>query len=127
MLSASVSLKDADAHEILNRDLKRYEMGKYKIAVGQTNYVNLADVQLILPEFKVNMEKEQQDKKLDLLIMVFTHVLAEGSLLLFYGPLSYVIKDIVEINFDDNSGYDKDIISRKQQLIPKLSMYLKSM
>lgn len=127
MLSASVSLTDALPSELLNRDLKHYEMGKYKIAVGQTNYVNMADVQLILPEFKENMEKEQQDRKLDLLVMVFTHVLAEGSLLLFYGPLSYVMKDIVEINFDDNSGYDKDIISRKQQLIPKLSMYVKSL
>ncbi|NLC96268.1 MAG: putative manganese-dependent inorganic diphosphatase [Erysipelotrichaceae bacterium] len=127
MLSASVSLKDANPHELLNRDLKHYEMGKYKVAVGQTNYVNMSDVQLILPEFKENMEKEQKSKKLDLLIMVFTHVLAEGSLLLFYGPLAYTMKDIVEINFDDNSGYDKDIISRKQQLIPRLTMYLKSL
>jgi manganese-dependent inorganic pyrophosphatase len=127
MLSASVSLTDASPTEILNRDLKHYEMGKYKIAVGQTNYVNMADVQLILPEFKKNMEKEQEDMKLDLLVMAFTHVLAEGSMLLFYGPLSYVIRDLVEVKFDDNSGYDKDIISRKQQLIPKLSNAIKNL
>lgn len=65
--------------------------------------------------------------KLDLLVMAFTHVLAEGSMLLFYGPLSYVMKDLVEVKFDDNSGYDKDIISRKQQLIPKLSNAIKNL
>lgn len=127
MLSASVSLTDASPTEILNRDLKHYEMGKYKIAVGQTNYVNMADVQLILPEFKENMEKEQEDMKLDLLVMAFTHVLAEGSMLLFYGPLSYVMKDLVEVKFDEHSGYDKEIISRKQQLIPKLSNAIKNL
>ena len=127
MLNASVSLTDASPTEILNRDLKHYEMGKYKIAVGQTNYVNMADVQLILPEFKENMEKEQEDMKLDLLVMAFTHVLAEGSMLLFYGPLSYVMKDLVEVKFDEHSGYDKEIISRKQQLIPKLSNAIKNL
>ncbi|MCI6272180.1 MAG: putative manganese-dependent inorganic diphosphatase [Erysipelotrichaceae bacterium] len=125
MLSASVSLLERSPHELLNRDLKHYEMGEYSIAVAQTNYVNMADVQQILPEFKKNMEKEQADKKVDLLVMLFTHVLAEGSLVLFYGPLSHVMKDLIEQKFDENSGYDQNIISRKQQLIPKLSMAIK--
>lgn len=125
MLSASVSLKELTPHELLNRDLKNYEMGKYNIAVAQTNYVNMADVQQILPEFKKNMEKEQVDKKVDLLVMVFTHVLAEGSLILFYGPLSEIMSETIEQKFDEHSGYDKNIISRKQQLIPRLSMQIK--
>ncbi len=125
MLSASVSLLERSPHELLNRDLKNYEMGKYSIAVAQTNYVNMADVQQILPEFKKNMEIEQVEKKVDLLVMLFTNVLAEGSLVLFYGPLSYVMSDLIEQKFDDHSGYDPNIISRKQQLIPKLSMMIK--
>ena len=40
MLSASVALKESTPTQILNRDLKTYDMGKYKIAIGQTNYKN---------------------------------------------------------------------------------------
>jgi manganese-dependent inorganic pyrophosphatase len=126
MLGASVALKDSTPHEILNRDLKYYEIGKHKIAIGQTNYNHIEDVQKLLPEFRANMEQEQVQKNLDLLVMLFTDVMGEGSQLVFYGPLSYVMKDIVETIFDEHSGFDPNIISRKQQMMPKLSALIKN-
>ena len=45
----------------------------------------------------------------------------------YSGPLSYVMNEIIDTKFDDNSGYDHEIISRKQQLMPKLSIILKQM
>lgn len=127
MLGASVSLKDSSMHEILNRDLKNYTIGKYNLAVGQTNYSHMEDVQKILPEFKENLLKEQEEKKLDLLVMLFTDVMGEGSLFVYYGALSGVLGDFIETNFDDHSGFDPHIISRKQQLIPELGEILESM
>ncbi|MBQ9152632.1 MAG: putative manganese-dependent inorganic diphosphatase [Solobacterium sp.] len=127
MLGSSVSLKTSTPHEILNRDLKSFEINKYRFAIGQTNYSHLEDVQAILPAFRENMEKEQTENKLDLMVMLFTHVLGEGSLFVFYGPLSYVISDLIETKFDDHSGFDPKIISRKQQLMPYLSKTIKEL
>ncbi|MBQ7992300.1 MAG: putative manganese-dependent inorganic diphosphatase [Solobacterium sp.] len=127
MLGASVALKDSSPHEILNRDLKNYEIGKYKFAIGQTNYGRIEEVQSILPEFKANMEKEQAAGKLDLMVMLFTDVMGEGSQFIFYGPLSEIMKDVIETQFDDHSGFDPKIISRKQQLMPKLSELIKNL
>ncbi len=127
MLSASVALKDATASQILNRDLKSYDIGKYHLGIGQTNYHNIEDLQAILPEFRKNLEKELQEKKLDLLVMMFTHVMAEGTMFVYAGPLSYIMSNLITTQFDDTSGYDHDIISRKQQLMPKLSSILKNM
>ena len=127
MLGASVALHASTPHEILNRDLKNYEIGKYRFAIGQTNYGHIEEVQKILPEFKANMEKEQDANKLDLLVMLFTDVMGEGSQFIFYGPLSYIMKDVVETVFDDHSGFDPKIISRKQQLMPKLSELIKNL
>ena len=126
MLGASVALKDSTPHEILTRDLKTYEIGAYKLSIGQTNYSHMEEVQKILPAFKENLEKEQAEGKLDLLVMLFTDVMGEGSLFVFDGPLSYVLSDIIETKFDDHSGFDPHIISRKQQLMPKLSAILKN-
>ncbi|MBP3398584.1 MAG: putative manganese-dependent inorganic diphosphatase [Erysipelotrichaceae bacterium] len=127
MLSASVALKDATPTQILNRDLKTYEIGKYKIGIGQTNYRNMEDIQSILPVFKENMTLERRAKEYDLLIMMFTHVMAEGTMFVFSGKLSHVMQDIMKTSFNDRSGYDPDIISRKQQLVPMLSEILKKM
>ena len=121
MLGASVSLADASPHEILNRDLKSYQIGKYRFAIGQTNYSRMEEVQKILPAFKENLQKEQAENKLDLLVMLFTDVMGEGSLFVYDGPLSYVISDLLETKFDEHSGFDSRIISRKQQLMPMIS------
>ncbi len=126
MLGASVSLKESTMGEILNRDLKTYEVGNYKFAIGQTNYSHMEEVQKILPEFKENLKAEQEKMKLDLLVMLFTDVMGEGSLFVFYGPLSNVIYDMIETKFDEHSGFDPNIISRKQQMMPKLSALIKA-
>lgn len=125
MLGASVSLRDSSMHDILNRDLKSYEVGNYRFAIGQTNYSRMEEVQKILPEFKETMKAEQEKMKLDLLVMLFTDVMGDGSLFVFYGPLSNVIHDMIETTFDDHSGFDSKIISRKQQMMPKLSARIK--
>lgn len=127
MLSASVALKDATPSQILNRDLKNYEIGKYRIAIGQTNYRNVEDIQKLIPSFKETLQKEQEEKDIDLMIMMFTHVMAEGTMFVFSGPLSYIMEELIATMFDTTSGYDHDIISRKQQLVPRLSNLLKNM
>ncbi len=120
MLSASIALIDSTPTLILNRDLKKYEIDNKSIAIGQTNYYNFEDLQSILPEFRSNLEKECKTANHDLLIMVFTHVAAEGSMFVYSGELSYIMEDVIETTFDSNSGYDRSIISRKQQLVPKV-------
>lgn len=127
MLGASVALRDSTPHEILNRDLKNYEINKYRFAIGQTNYSHIEEVQKILPEFKANMEKEQAENKLDLMVMLFTDVMGEGSQFVFYGPLSRIMPEVIETVFDEHSGFDPKIISRKQQMMPKLSEIIKNL
>lgn len=126
MLGASVSLKDASMTEILNRDLKNYTIGNFTFAIGQTNYSRMEEVQMILPAFKENMQKEQEEKRLDLMVMLFTDVMGEGSYFVWYGPMGSVISTIIQTQFDEHSGYDQRIISRKQQLMPMLSEALKN-
>jgi len=127
MLGASVALSDASMHDILVRDLKVYQVGKYRMGIGQTNYSHMEEVQKILPEFRVNLEQETDQRKLDLMVMLFTDVMGEGSLFVYYGPLSYVFDSVLETKIDDHSGFDPNIISRKQQLIPSLTKIIKNL
>ena len=127
LLGASADIKDADLSVILRRDLKEYEIGKYKIAVGQTNYKNIEDIQTIKEEFRCLLIDEQENRGYDLIIMMFTDVTAQGTFFEFEGSLSYIMDDIISTIFNDKSGFDKEIISRKQQLIPKMGEIIKEL
>ena len=87
----------------------------------------MEEIQKLLPEFRENLRKEQEAGGYDLLVMLFTDVMGEGSMFVYEGPLSYVFNDILETVFDEHSGYDTKIISRKQQLMPKLSEIIKAL
>ncbi len=126
MLNASVALKDTDFSKIINRDLKTYSIGKYKVGISQTNYSNIEDIQLILKDFKEELVSQQEDGGYDLLIMMFTHVMAEGTMFVYSGPLSYIMADVVKTVTEDDTGFDSDLISRKQQVMPKISSILES-
>jgi len=124
LLSASVNLNNADINELIKRDLKQYTFNGYKVAIGQTNYYNISDVQKRVEEVKKAIIEYQTSKKLDLLVMLFTSVKADGSYFVFSGLKSNAIIEIIENKFDEHTGYDSEILSRKQQLVPKLSKIL---
>jgi len=126
MLGASVALKDSTPEEILNRDVKSYSIGKYNFSIGQTNYSRPEEVQQIIPEIKEALEASQQKNRLDLSVMLFTDVMGGGSFFVYYGPLSYVMDDLIETKFDEHSGFDPTIISRKQQMMPRLSKIIET-
>lgn len=121
VLGASVSLKKATPDEILNRDLKNYEMNKLKIGIGQTNFEHMEEVQVLLPSFKEHIQKVAEEKGYDLLVMMFSNIMAEGSMFVCAGPKKDIVMDIIETEIDEMTGFDSQIISRKQQLMPKIS------
>jgi manganese-dependent inorganic pyrophosphatase len=59
--------------------------------------------------------------------MLFTDVMGEGSYFVYYGPLEGIMKDVIKTQFDQHSGFDPKIISRKQQLMPILSELIGNM
>ena len=124
LLSASVNLTNANIDELIQRDLKTYEINGNRLAIAQTNYNKMSDIQLRLNEFKEKLIEFQSANRLDLLIMMFTSVKADGTMFLFFGPKANVMLDIIETKFDSNSGFDSNILSRKQELVPKLSKAL---
>ena len=120
LLSSSVNLQDGDAKTLLMSDLKYYHHSNKQICVGQTNYHNIEDIYSRLKDFSEVMQEVLDNKGYDLIVMMFTHVLGEGTMFLYYGKLSSLMKEILETQFDEHTGYDTKIMSRKQQLMPTI-------
>ncbi len=126
LLNASVNLKNVDVIDMIQRDLKQYKISRYQVAVSQTNYSNIQDIQGRISEFREALSRYQEEKGYDLEVMMFTNVRGDGSLFLVAGHLKDVLFDIIETKFDEGSGFDSHIMSRKQQLIPSLSKRLEN-
>ena len=124
LLAASVNLKTEDFSKLMESDLKNYVFNNYKVAVGQTNYMDISQIQIKVNEYKQKIKDYQEKNRYDLLIMMFTSVKGDGTLFMYYGPKANVMSEIIEETMDENSGFDKKIISRKQQLVPILSKKL---
>lgn len=124
LLAASVNLKTEDFSKLMESDLKNYAFNNYKVAVGQTNYMDISQIQIKVNEYKQKIKDYQEKNRYDLLIMMFTSVKGDGTLFMYYGPKANVMSEIIEETMDENSGFDKKIISRKQQLVPILSKKL---
>ena len=86
--------------------------------------MEISQIQIHIDEYKKKISDYQINNKYDLLIMMFTSVKGDGTMFMFYGPKSEIMGEIIEETFDFNSGFDKKIISRKQQLVPILSKKL---
>lgn len=124
LISSSINLKDANVSELIVRDLKNYTFYDYSVAVAQTNYNRLEEVHERMADFKQALDQYQQSSGLDLLIMMFTNVNGDGSFFMFTGPKADVMSEVIDVIYDDCTGFDKDIISRKQQLVPVLDHIL---
>lgn len=124
MLYASISIRTAKPLDILQRDLKLYQFGRFKIGVGQTNYSEIEDIQARVNDYKEVLDDQIEREGLNLLVMMFTHVSGDGTMFVYTGDLSYIMPDIIQTVFDSHSGYDRTIMSRKQQLIPEISSKL---
>ena len=106
---------------------KTLMIDQYTSDVEPGNPELVEDIQTILPTFKEYLESVQNAKGYDLMIMMFSNIMAEGSMFVFSGPIKNIMKELIETQIDEMSGYDSVIISRKQQLVPKISELLKMM
>ncbi|MEG1639009.1 MAG: inorganic diphosphatase, partial [Erysipelotrichaceae bacterium] len=72
------------------------------------------------------IEKINNANKYDLLLMVFTNAEGKGSNLVFVGKKSWAIEEGFKDLIRDRMYFVDGIVSRKKQIIPRISGVLKS-
>ena len=67
------------------------------------------------------MERLKQDRKADMVLLMITDVLREGTELLFIGD-GEIIKQAMDLrDIGDNHVFIPGLVSRKKQLVPALT------
>jgi len=118
MFEAGTSLEGRSEREIFYGDFKEFKVGHFRIGISQVNIYNtrLGPMRSMLIKF---MERERSNKDYDILLLMLTDIIDEGSEILVVGN-----NELVERAFDvDVKGPSfrlPGVISRKKQVIPRL-------
>ena len=118
IFSAAVDNKSAE--EVLFADYKEFHIAGHGLAVSQLTSVDSSGVMGRKEEFLRLMGKTAKEKNFDLMILMLTDVLMEGTQILYVGD-DEAIRQAFNVTPRDNTAFLPKIMSRKKQVIPMLS------
>jgi len=118
IFSASVEHKTAE--EVLFTDYKEFHIAGHSLAVAQLTCVDSAAVLQRREELLKLMESHAKKKELDLVVLMLTDVLLEGTQILYVGD-DETIRQAFSVTPKDNTAFLPKVMSRKKQVIPMLS------
>lgn len=121
MFKAGTSLKDKTPEEIFYQDFKDFNLSKYKIGIGQVTTMDLSSIEKMKKPIIEYMKKVCKDKNYDLLVLLLTDIINEGSELIYVGSRKELISKAFNINSESSSIYLPGVVSRKTQVVPPLS------
>ena len=108
------------AAELLQTDYKLFHISGQNLGVGQITCADSATLLKRKPEFLDVMHNLKKTQELDIIILMLTDVLLEGSYLIFLGS-DEVMSQAFNVTPKDNEMFLPGVMSRKKQIIPMLT------
>ena len=108
------------AEELFKTDYKQFHISGQDIAVSQ---ITCGGAEIFSPrkeEFLEVMRREKEKNAYDLVVLMITDVLQEGSHLLYVGS-DDIIRQAFSVEPKDNHVFLPGVMSRKKQIIPMLT------
>lgn len=115
MLKKGADLSSKSTYEILNMDMKEFDINGKIFKIAQ---VNSFDVKELLSKKEMFLDEMNKENK-DTYIFAITDVLNENSYALVVGDIQYVEK-AYGVKIQDNEVFLEKFVSRKKQIVPPL-------
>lgn len=119
IFSASWS-DDKSAREMLFADFKDFHIAGHSLGIGQITCVNSDHILKRKDEFIAQMRETSRKNHYDLMLLMLTDVLLEGTQLLYLGD-EEDIRMAFSPDAKNNVVFLPKVMSRKKQIIPALS------
>ncbi len=107
--------------ELMFSDYKDFHIAGYSIGIGQVTTTDSNHILTRKKELIELMEKTAKEKSMDMMLLMITDVLKEGTALLFVGE-SDIIKQAFSVEPGKNEVFLEKVVSRKKQVVPALSL-----
>lgn len=124
LFSVGANLKNRSMNEIIEHDIKEYTLSNLRFRLGQVNIYNLDELKEIKPKLIQAMEKYCEDEKLDMLLMIFTSIEKNGSIMYLAGKEKWIVEEAYPSVLKDDDIFIEHVVSRKKQIIPRISVVI---
>ena len=114
---------DKTVEAMLKTDYKEFHIAGHDLAVSQITCMDSDRLMARKDEFLAAMAKGREQKGLNIVALMITDVLLEGTQLLFVGDEESICQafNVKPEDASDNAVFLPKIMSRKKQIIPMLS------
>ena len=120
MFSRGVS-SEMPAEDLLKYDIKEFHLTSHSLAISQITTVDSDPFLQKKDALIASMEKLKKEKPYDIVIMMITNVLKEGTELLFAGDSEIIRNAFSPEDLRGNHVFLPQVLSRKKQIVPALS------
>lgn len=120
MFKAGTNINGKTTEEIINSDLKVFQLEDEKIGVSQLLTLSAEEILSEKEKYIASMETIKQAKGYSMLVMFITDIMKKGSFVLYCENAKKRLEDAMEIEEMYQGIFMKGILSRKKQIIPKI-------
>ena len=106
--------------DLLFTDCKEFHIAGYDLAVAQITCVDSPKMLERKDEFLQLMKKASAENEYNMMILMLTDVLLEGTQIIYLGD-DETIQQAFNVTPKDNTAFLPKVMSRKKQIIPMLS------
>ena len=121
MLKAGTNLSSKTEKELLNMDMKIFEVDNIRMSVAQVNTVNEEELLSKKDEILKEMKELKQKEKLTFVLFIITNILTNDSLGIVYGDNLEIVEQAFKEKIEEDLVVLKGVVSRKKQVIPPLT------
>lgn len=120
MFKAGTSLKGKTVEEIVNIDIKDFSTDDNTFAVSQIFTLDIDSVFEHKQEFIDYINQLAKNREYDLVLLVITDIIRNGSYLLYTEDSGEIIADAFNFMEVEQGYYLDGIVSRKKQIVPAI-------
>ncbi|MDP4108937.1 MAG: putative manganese-dependent inorganic diphosphatase [Bacillota bacterium] len=124
MFEAGSALKNKTPEEILLDDFKEYSIGLYNIGIGQINTGDLRGVRKIRAAVLSYMNRLVSEGRYFIVLLIITDIMNEETEVIFSETRKGMVAKVFNPLNDENSFSLKGVVSRKKQIVPKITNLL---
>lgn len=120
MFQRGTSIQGMDQEEIFYNDYKSFNYKKISLGISQFFTLDIDVLQTRQTEILAMMNQAKKDHHLQMVLVVYTDILKEGSYLFYVADNERILKEAFSLDALHQGVFIPQLISRKKQLLPKV-------
>lgn len=124
MFQAGSDVADMSAEDIIESDFKAFDVGPYRIGIGQLSHMGTSDLDQLQKNLQKQMKQQQKQRGLHYLLLMLTDLLEESTRLFITGKHPERIAEAFDQPYQEGYVDLPRVLSRKKQIVPVLVRHL---